>query len=293
MSRSLHLRNAHEKIEDFLYARIQTLGSPPRCYQTAAHRFLEYLRIDFPQVRRLSQLRRDPHLLGWLGSLSEDPPLSNSTRRIYLLVLRRLLHDLQPGLIVAEDFPPRSRKTPQPRPPVPQPPLPHVFGEIFEGQIQILKSTLRWQTVHAYRISARRFLTYLQTAFPQLLRLSELRRDPHLLGWYQCLREEDPPLSQGSREQYLFKLRRLFRDLASLGHPLQPGLILPDDFPTPRSVTARSRLPHLRFGGIFNTRIETLATEQLHLVAPSRDEAIVIERVTPATLPDASIVALR
>jgi len=40
-------------------------------------------------------------------------------------------------------------------------------------------------------------------------------------------------------------------------------------------------------------RIETLATQQLHLVAPSRDEAIVIERVTPAALPDASVVALR
>jgi cell division protein FtsL len=40
-------------------------------------------------------------------------------------------------------------------------------------------------------------------------------------------------------------------------------------------------------------RIEALATEQLNLVAPSRDEAIVIERVTPANPPDASIVALR
>ena len=40
-------------------------------------------------------------------------------------------------------------------------------------------------------------------------------------------------------------------------------------------------------------RVETLATQQLHLVAPSRDEAIVIERVTPAALPDASVVALR
>ena len=40
-------------------------------------------------------------------------------------------------------------------------------------------------------------------------------------------------------------------------------------------------------------RIEDLAIQQLHLVAPSRDEAIVIERVTPATLPDASVVALR
>jgi cell division protein FtsL len=41
-------------------------------------------------------------------------------------------------------------------------------------------------------------------------------------------------------------------------------------------------------------RIETLATQQLHLVTPSRDEAIVIERVLPADPPPASsIVALR
>src|SRR6185295_1481682 len=40
-------------------------------------------------------------------------------------------------------------------------------------------------------------------------------------------------------------------------------------------------------------RIETLATEQLHLVAPSRDEAIVIERVLPTDPPAASVVARR
>ena len=40
-------------------------------------------------------------------------------------------------------------------------------------------------------------------------------------------------------------------------------------------------------------RIETLATRQLHLVAPSRDEAIVIERVVPADPPAASVVARR
>jgi cell division protein FtsL len=40
-------------------------------------------------------------------------------------------------------------------------------------------------------------------------------------------------------------------------------------------------------------RIERIATEQLHLVAPSRDEAIVIERVTPAAPPEKSIVAAR
>jgi cell division protein FtsL len=40
-------------------------------------------------------------------------------------------------------------------------------------------------------------------------------------------------------------------------------------------------------------RIETLAIGRLHLVAPARDEAIVIERVVPAEAPAASIVALR
>ncbi len=40
-------------------------------------------------------------------------------------------------------------------------------------------------------------------------------------------------------------------------------------------------------------RIETLATQKLHLVTPARDEAIVIERVVPADLPAKSVVARR
>jgi cell division protein FtsL len=40
-------------------------------------------------------------------------------------------------------------------------------------------------------------------------------------------------------------------------------------------------------------RIEALAIGQLHLVAPARDEAIVIERVVPAEAPSTSIVARR
>ena len=40
-------------------------------------------------------------------------------------------------------------------------------------------------------------------------------------------------------------------------------------------------------------RIEALATEQLHLVMPSRDEAIIIERVQPADPPATSVVARR
>ena len=38
-------------------------------------------------------------------------------------------------------------------------------------------------------------------------------------------------------------------------------------------------------------RIETLATERLHLVAPAAGAAVIIERVVPAEPPSASIVA--
>ena len=40
-------------------------------------------------------------------------------------------------------------------------------------------------------------------------------------------------------------------------------------------------------------RIEEIATKELNLVAPSREQAIVIERVTPAAPPEKSIVAAR
>jgi cell division protein FtsL len=40
-------------------------------------------------------------------------------------------------------------------------------------------------------------------------------------------------------------------------------------------------------------RIEALATRKLRLVAPSKDEAIVIERVVPSEPPSSSVVARR
>jgi len=40
-------------------------------------------------------------------------------------------------------------------------------------------------------------------------------------------------------------------------------------------------------------RIEAIATGKLHLVAPSQDDAVVLERVAPADPPAKSVVALR
>ena len=103
--------------------------------------------------------------------------------------------------------------------------------QIFETQIRTLALTLRLSTVDIYRSTVRNFLAYLRAAFPKLRRLSQLRRDPHLLGWFRWLSEQQPPLCNKTRINHLTRLRRLLEDLAANGHPLQPDLIRREDFP--------------------------------------------------------------
>ncbi|PYU07270.1 MAG: hypothetical protein DMG34_04285 [Acidobacteria bacterium] len=64
-------------------------------YRTTAEYFLHYLNQHHPGVRTLEQLRRDPHILGWLTWLSsQKPPLVNSTRSLHVISLRRLMEEL-------------------------------------------------------------------------------------------------------------------------------------------------------------------------------------------------------
>lgn len=105
--------------------------------------------------------------------------------------------------------------------------------QIFDAHIRVLATTLRPNTVALYRYAPRHFLTYLHAVFPQVRKLSQLRRDPHLLGWFHRLCEQDPPLCNQTREIYLRVLRRLLQGLIDNGHFLQPGLIRREDFPSP------------------------------------------------------------
>jgi site-specific recombinase XerD len=115
--------------------------------------------------------------------------------------------------------------------------------ELLPAHIQTLATTLRPGSVRYYYTVSRRFLSYLNTAFPQLHSLSQLRRDPHLLGWFRSLVEQDPPLCNHTRGTYLIVLRRLFRDLADNGHSLQPELIRREDFPPPSRYLPRALSP--------------------------------------------------
>jgi site-specific recombinase XerD len=103
--------------------------------------------------------------------------------------------------------------------------------QIFETHVQTLSLTLQFRTVRNYRSVFHGFLDYLGGAFPRVRRLSQIRRDPHMLGWFRWLCNQDPPLSNHTREEYLLCLRRLLDDLTLQGHSIHPGLIIQADFP--------------------------------------------------------------
>ena len=80
---------------------------------------------------------------------------------------------------------------------------PHAkLEEIFETHIQALATTLSRGTVANYRGTARRFLSYLHANFPRVRRLSQLHRDPHLLGWFLNL---PPRLRQTVKTQFALR----------------------------------------------------------------------------------------
>ena len=105
------------------------------------------------------------------------------------------------------------------------------LDDVFEAQIQVLAITLRPHTVANYRYCVRKFLAYLHANFPHMHEVSQLHRDPHILGWLRSLCQQDPPLRNYTRSQLLVQLRRVLRDLADNGHQISWDLIRPEDFP--------------------------------------------------------------
>ena len=108
------------------------------------------------------------------------------------------------------------------------------MDKILEAQIQLLTTTRRPKTVKCYRYCAHNFLAYLHTTFPRLHKLSQLRRDPHLLAWFRFLCQQYPSPGNRTRHLHLLTVRRLLRDLVNQGqHSITPDLIRREDFPPP------------------------------------------------------------
>ena len=94
-----------------------------RAYRATLRSFLRYLGAQHREICRLEQLRRDPHILGWLTEMrSQIPPLAKSTLIIRIVYLHRLLEQLAwskqtltlSHLITREDVPRREKRLPRP-----------------------------------------------------------------------------------------------------------------------------------------------------------------------------------
>jgi len=94
-----------------------------RHYRGTVRNFLSYLGAAHPEVNSLDQLRREPHLLGWMSRLrSQSPPLVTASYINRLIALRAVFTELAwtqqlpqlAHLIRREDIPHHPQRLPRP-----------------------------------------------------------------------------------------------------------------------------------------------------------------------------------
>ncbi len=204
-------------------------------YRYCANEFLRYLSLNYPELEAPAQLQRNPHIRGWLRSLSKS--FTIGTRRQIVTCVRRLLkaladngHPICPKLVLRQDiarlYEPKPAKSVCPKPEVDAP-----LAHIIRQQLHSLSATLRPSTLARYRFHANGFVRCLHRNYPELQTPAQLRRNPHILAWLRSLAETNPPLANGSRIQIIVCVRRLLNDLADNGYRIAENLILPQDFP--------------------------------------------------------------
>jgi integrase len=125
-----------------------------------------------------------------------------------------------------------------------RPPLQHPLAPAFARAVESLCTALTPSSTRNYNIVVRNFLVYLGTEQPQVTRLAQLRRDPHILGWMAHLRAQTPPLATATCIGRLFALRTIFNELARIYQVAELARLLQrEDIPRsphtlPRPLTA-------------------------------------------------------
>jgi integrase len=125
-----------------------------------------------------------------------------------------------------------------------RPPLQHPLAQVFDRAVDVLGMALSPESTRLYRGTVRKFLNYLAVDHPEVQRLDQLRREPHILGWMSRLHSQVPPLVTASYVLRLIGLRGLCNELAWTEQlPELAHLIRREDIPRlpqrlPRPLTA-------------------------------------------------------
>jgi site-specific recombinase XerD len=147
---------------------------------------------------------------------------------------------------------------------------PPTLQQLLGWQIQNLATVLMPATIVQYRGSASCFLSYLQTAWPEVSRASQLRRDPHILGWLRDLYEHQPPYANRTRMDKIICVRRLLHDLTASSDPPREDLFAQGDCP-----------PHDKYlPKPLSPEDDRLLRQQLRQRANLRSDAFLLIRAT-------------
>jgi integrase len=172
-------------------------------------------------------------------------------------------------------------------------PLEHPLAHQFQRAVESLTAALAPESTRQYRGAARYFLIYLGEDHPAVCSLGQLRRDPHILGWYVHMRSQNPPLAPAVYICRLLLLRCILEELAWTAQlPELAHLIRREDVPRapqrlPRALTAqqdqliqkellrRNDLPSnvfllLRHTGMRISECTDLSYDCLHHLGPDR-----------------------
>jgi len=106
----------------------------------------------------------------------------------------------------------------------------HPLAFQFQRAVESLTAAQVWDSARQYRGTARDFLIYLGEDHPDVTSLRQLRRDPHILGWFTHLRSLAPAVYISR----LMRLRCILEELAWTAQlPDLAHLIRREDSPRP------------------------------------------------------------
>jgi integrase len=125
-----------------------------------------------------------------------------------------------------------------------RPRLKHPLARVFDRAVVSLCTALSPGSARSYDATVRNFLCYLAASHPEVTRLEQLHRDPHILGWMSRMRSQKPPLATVTCIGRLIALRCVFNELAWSNQSFELArLIRREDIPRtpqrlPRPLTA-------------------------------------------------------
>jgi integrase len=119
-----------------------------------------------------------------------------------------------------------------------RPPLQHPLASAMARAVESLSIALSPATTRNYNIVVRSFLVYVGATYPEVIRLEQLRRDPHILGWMASLRAQTPALATTTCIRRFIALRAIFSELAWTSQVAELARLLRrEDIPrTPQSL---------------------------------------------------------